>query len=190
VPQSPARPEKPRTDAIARLIPPETPKPVARRAAPPAARPAEASGFDKDSIEKVLRSKTASLPPAAPGGTVPERQGRPGTPGAPTARGLSPAERSSLIGLISEQLRRCWSLPPGASPANKPAIAFQVSEGGVVQGVPRITNNRADPGFQAVAASAVRAVQRCSRLNIPDRYRPFYRDWSRMVITFDPTDAM
>jgi colicin import membrane protein len=211
LPQKPAPPEKPRTDEVARLIPPEPPKPAAppvpaksvpaksvpakpaavrpTTAKPAEAKPAETKGFDKDSIEKVLRSRTASLPPAEPG-AVPDRQGRPGTPGAPTARGLSPAERNSLIGLISEQLRRCWSLPPGASPANKPAIAFQVSEAGIVQGLPRVTNSRPDPGFQAVAASAVRAVQRCSRLTIPDRFRPFYRDWSRMVITFDPTDAM
>jgi len=32
-------------------------------------------------------------------------------------------------------------------------------------------------------------VQRCARLPIPERYRAFHSDWSRMVITFNPEDA-
>jgi colicin import membrane protein len=156
-----------------------------------ARRDAEAAKkFNAADISKMLQSKE----PAASTGSAAPTANKTASLGAPTATGqkLNPSMRGQLMGLIKDQLNKCWQPPIGAASAGKPVIVsvrFRSNPDGTLAGEPAVTNSSSDPLFRPTADTATRAVRRCSPLRIPAQFTPFYDDWKNIIVNFDTSDT-
>lgn len=156
-----------------------------------ARRDAEAAKkFNAADISKLLQSKE----PAASTGAAAPVANKTASLGAPNATGqkLNPSMRGQLMGLIKDQLNRCWQPPIGAATSAKPVIVsvrFRSNPDGSLSGEPAVTNSSSDPLFRPTADTATRAVRRCSPLRIPAQFTPFYEDWKNIIVNFDTSDT-
>lgn len=149
-----------------------------------------ASKFSAGDIRQLLASKAPSQSTGATGREV-QKTASLGTATGASQR-LNPSQRDQLVGLISEQLHRCWQVPIAAQSADKPpipTIRVKLNQDGTLAGEPVVTNTSSDPLFRTVADSATRATRRCAPLRIPAQFMPFYADWHDLVVNFDPRDV-
>ncbi|MDB5511624.1 MAG: cell envelope integrity protein TolA [Enterovirga sp.] len=153
-----------------------------------ARRQAEAADkFSPGDIRALLASKEASQSSGATGREV-QRTASLGT-AAGTAQRLNPSQRDQLVGLLSEQLHRCWQVPIAAQSADRPpvpTVRVKLNQDGTLAGEPVVTNMSGDQLFRSVADSATRATRRCAPLKIPSQFQPFYADWRDLLVNFDP----
>jgi colicin import membrane protein len=148
-----------------------------------------ANKFDPGNIANLLKSKEPAQSSGSAGHEV-QRTASLGT-AAGTAQRLNPSQRDALMGLLRDQLHRCWQAPIGAQGADKPpvpSVRVSLKEDGSLARDPAVINSSADPLFRAVADSATRATRRCSPLRIPAQFQPYYQDWKDLVVNFDPRD--
>lgn len=81
-----------------------------------------------------------------------------------------------------ESIMRCWA-PPGAE-AGKPGqvrLEFKLKPSGELDGEPRVLNSPDGKAAEALAQSAIRAVQRCAPYSLPVAK---YESWRQIVINF------
>jgi colicin import membrane protein len=148
-----------------------------------------AAKFDPNGIKTLLASKEPAQSSGATGREV-QKTASLGT-ATGTAQRLNPSQRDSLMGLLRDQLHRCWQAPIGAQGAAKPpvpTVRVSLNQDGSLAREPTVTNSSPDPLFRAVADSATRAARRCSPLRIPAQFQPYYQDWKDLVVNFDPRD--
>lgn len=146
-----------------------------------------ADKFSPGDIRALLASKEASQSTGATGREV-QRTASLGT-ATGNAQRLNPSQRDQLIGLLSEQLHRCWQVPIAAQSADKPpvpTVRVKLNQDGSLAAEPVVMNSSGDPLFRSVADSATRATRRCAPLKIPAQFAPFYNDWRDLVVNFDP----
>ena len=104
---------------------------------------------------------------------------------------LNPSMRDQLIGLLQEQLHRCWVVPVALQSAPKPpvpSIRIRLNQDGSLAAEPAVMNRSAEPLFDVAAESATRAARRCSPLRIPAQFAPYYQDWKDLVVNFNLRD--
>ena len=146
-----------------------------------------ADKFSPGDIRQLLASKEASQSTGATGREV-QRTASLGTASG-TSQRLNPSQRDQLIGLLSEQLHRCWQVPIAAQSSDKPpvpTVRVRLNQDGSLAAEPVVMNSSGDPLFRTVADSATRATRRCAPLRIPAQFAPFYNDWRDLVVNFDP----
>lgn len=146
-----------------------------------------ADKFSPGDIRTLLASKEASQSIGATGREV-QRTASLGT-ATGNAQRLNPSQRDQLIGLLSEQLHRCWQVPIAAQTSDKPpvpTVRVKLNQDGSLAAEPVVMNSSGDPLFRTVADSATRATRRCAPLKIPAQFVPFYNDWRDLVVNFDP----
>ena len=149
-----------------------------------------ASKFSAGDIRQLLASKAPSQSTGATGREV-QKTASLGT-ATGTSQRLNPSQRDQLVGLLSEQLHRCWQVPIAAQSADKPpvpTVRVKLNQDGTLAGDPVVTNASADPLFRTVADSATRATRRCAPLRIPAQFMPFYSDWHDLLVNFDPREV-
>jgi colicin import membrane protein len=108
-----------------------------------------------------------------------------------TAQRLNPSMRDALIGLLQEQLHRCWAVPVALQSAAKPpvpSVRIKLNQDGSLAGEPSVINRSPDPLFGIAADSATRAARKCSPLRIPAQFAPYYQDWKDLVVNFNLRD--
>ena len=112
--------------------------------------------------------------------------------GAPNATGqkLSPSDREQLMGMIKEQMERCWSVTATSVPAVKPTVRLQLGPNGAIIAQPVLTNSSGDPSFNAVAESGMRAIRQCAPYRIPPKFADKYSDWKTITVRLDPSDLL
>ncbi|HEX8168500.1 MAG TPA: cell envelope integrity protein TolA [Beijerinckiaceae bacterium] len=145
--------------------------------------------FDPNGIARLLASREPAQSSGSTGREVQKTASLGTATGA--AQRLNPSQRDSLMGLLRDQLHRCWQAPIGAQGAAKPpvpTVRVSLNQDGSLAREPVVTNNSPDPLFRAVADSATRAARRCSPLRIPAQFQPYYQDWKDLVVNFDPRD--
>ncbi len=149
---------------------------------------AEASDkFSPGDIRQLLASKEPSQSSGATGRDI-QKTASLGTATGNSQR-LNPSQRDQLVGLLSEQLHRCWQVPIAAQSADKPpvpTVRVKLNQDGSLAAEPVVTNMSGDQLFRTVADSATRATRRCAPLKIPAQFVPFYNDWRDLVVNFDP----
>jgi colicin import membrane protein len=150
-----------------------------------------AAKFNATDIAKLLQSKEQ---PASSGSAAPQAN-RTASLGTATgsAQKLSPSLRAQLMGLIKEQLEKCWNVPVALQNAPRPpvpSVRMKLNTDGSLSGQPSIINNSADPLFRIAADSAVTATRRCSPLRIPAQFNAYYDDWRDVVVNFDARDVL
>jgi len=147
---------------------------------------AEAKKLEDSIRQRLLTSREAPSSTGATGAQV-SRQASLGAETA-TGRRLSPSERSQLIGLLTEQMNRCLSIPPGAIPRSKPIVALTLARDGSITSGPTLTNPMNEPGYMPYAEANMRALRNCAPFRIPERFAAMYDDWKSLRIGFDPSE--
>lgn len=148
-----------------------------------------ASKFDPNGIARLLASKEPAQSSGSTGREV-QKTASLGTATGASQR-LSPSLRDQLMGILRDQLHRCWQPPIGAQGADKPpvpSVRVSLNLDGSLAGEPAVINNSGDALFRTVADSATRATKRCAPLRIPAQFQPYYQDWKNLVVNFDPRD--
>lgn len=111
--------------------------------------------------------------------------------GAPNthAEKMSPSMMGQLDNWLIDHYRGCWSyFGLGATQDYVPAVRVRMAEDGSLIGQPALLNPPSDPNLRSLADSAVRAVNRCNPMSIPDRFKPYYDAWRSRVVRFDPKE--
>jgi colicin import membrane protein len=163
---------------------------VKEAAAKEAQRDAQiANKFDAGDIRRLLQSKEQSQSTGSTGREVNRTASLGTTTGS--AQKLNPSQRDALIGVIQEQLHRCWSVPIAVQSAAKPpvpSLKIRLNQDGSLNAEPAILNPSSDALFKMAADSAARAARRCAPLSIPAKFQPYYQDWKELVVNFNPSD--
>ncbi|MEN5082746.1 cell envelope integrity protein TolA [Bosea sp. TWI1241] len=163
-----------------------------REAEAKAKREAElAKNFNANDIEKLLQSKeqARSTGSSAP---QPNRTASLGTRTGSSQK-LSPSLRAQLIGIIEEQLHKCWSVPIALQNAPRPIVPqvrMRLDTDGSLVGQASVTNSSSDPLFRVAANSALTATRLCSPLRIPAQFAAYYDDWRDVIVNFDARDVL
>ena len=80
-----------------------------------------------------------------------------------TAQRLSPSLRDALVGLLQQQIERCYSAPPGAAQGVVlPVLDIRLNPNGSLSTEPRIMRGGSSGVDQSIAQAALRAVRRCA----------------------------
>jgi hypothetical protein len=103
---------------------------------------------------------------------------------------ISAVQRQQLENSVQAQIERCWSLDPGARRAEDLIVEITVNlaPDGRVIGLPRVVDAariQRDAYFRSAAENAVRAIQKCSPLDLPASQ---YSEWKTMNLTFNPRE--
>ncbi|HRK25584.1 MAG TPA: cell envelope integrity protein TolA, partial [Beijerinckiaceae bacterium] len=153
-----------------------------------AAEKAESDKLNAAIRNRLLASRDA---PASSGSTGPQVT-RTASAGAPNATGarLSPSDREALMGLIKEQMERCWSVSGMSNPTVKPLVRLQLTPSGAISVQPALVNNSADPAFRAIADSGMRAIRACAPYRIPSKFADKFEDWKTITVKLDPSDLL
>ncbi len=94
------------------------------------------------------------------------------------------------MGLIKEQMERCWSVTGMSNPAVKPLVRLQLSPTGHIAVQPALVNTSADPAFRAIADSGMRAIRACAPYRIPAKFADSFQDWKTVTVKLDPSDLL
>jgi colicin import membrane protein len=148
-----------------------------------------ADKFDAGDIRQLLASKA---PSQSAGAAAPEinKTASLGTASG-NAQRLNPSQRDQLMGLLRDQLHRCWQAPMASQGNDKPpvpSVRVKLNQDGSLAAEPAVMNPSSDALFRTVADSATRATRRCAPLKIPAQFAPYYQDWKDLVVNFDPRE--
>ena len=185
-------PPKPEPRPVARIEPPkpEPPKAV------PVERPRsgnevkEAKPRDDFSPDKIaaMLSHEAPQRKASTGRSLAQVASL----GSPTAHAehMSPSVAAQLDGWLIDHYRGCWSyFGLGGTQDYVPTVRIHMAQDGSLIGEPSIINPPHDPNLKSLADSALRAVNKCNPLPIPERFRPYYdQGYRQRVVRFDPKE--
>lgn len=152
-----------------------------------------AKNFNASDIERLLQSKEKAQ---SSGSSAPQvnRTASLGTERG-AAQKLSPSLRAQLIGIIQDQLLKCWNVPIALANAHGngnivPSVRMKLNTDGSLAGQPGVINSSSDPLFRVAADSALTATRRCAPLRIPAQFAAYYDDWRDVVVNFDARDVM
>lgn len=150
-----------------------------------------AKNFNPSDISKLLQSKEQAQSTGAAAPQV-NRTASLGTERGASQK-LSPSMRGQLIGIIQDQLMKCWNVPialANARGAVVPQVRMKLNADGSLVGQPGVVNSSSDPLFAVAASSALTATRRCAPLRIPAQFAAYYDDWRDVVVNFDARDVL
>lgn len=190
------KPDKPKTDDVAKLLAKEKADEAVKEAAKEAAKEkakeaakekatkvAEKSKLDAEIAKFLNQSKSAD---ATPTGTTAQ--------GLPTqhAQRMSPSLSAALDAWFTESYLGCWTPPPTTPEGERYVADVRVvfNPDGSLSAQPVLGNPPRDPAWRAHAESAVRAVLKCNPLHVPPQYAPYFEQWKSKTIHFDPQSAL
>jgi colicin import membrane protein len=144
-----------------------------------------ADKFNAGDIRKLLQSKEAAQSTGSAGREV-QRTASLGTATAAGAK-LSPSLRSQLIGLLQDQMQKCYSPPIGASTgaSTLPLLDIRLNNDGSLMSEPRVVRAGNSAGERAIADAALRAVRRCAPYRVPAAFVPYFNDWKILNVEFE-----
>ncbi len=143
-----------------------------------------ADKFNAGDIRSMLNSKAPSQSTGATGSAVQKVAALGAATG--NAQRLSPSLRDALVGLLQQQIERCYSAPPGAAQGViLPVLDIRLNQDGSLSTEPRIMRGGSSSVDQSIAQAALRAVRRCAPYRIPATYAPYYNDWKAINAEFE-----
>ncbi len=153
-------------------------------------REAEQEARNQATAEAARRALLASREAPQNSGNTGPQVSRTASLGTATATGqrLNPSDRAALAGLLSDQIRACWSVPVSGKPATLPMVRVALNNDGSLAGAPVLINSSGDPNFRALADSGMRAIRQCAPFRIPQRYAATYEDWRQLAVQLNPDD--
>jgi len=143
-----------------------------------------AAKFNSGSIRDMLASHGPSQSTGATGREVQRTAALGAATG--TSQRLNPSQRDALVGLLQQQIERCYSAPPGAAQGIVlPQLDIRLNPDGSLTTDPRILRAGGSAVDRSIAEAAVRAVRRCAPFRIPAQFAPFYNDWRVINAEFE-----
>jgi colicin import membrane protein len=100
--------------------------------------------------------------------------------GAPTAAAakMSPSLQGRIDSYTVEHYRKCWATTLSMNAMTYvPRVEFRLSPVGALEGEPRLLNPSSNPIEKARGEQALAAVRRCSPMQIPAEFTPYYDYW-------------
>ena len=100
--------------------------------------------------------------------------------GAPTATAakMSPSLQGRIDSYTVEHYRKCWATTLSMNAMTYvPRVEFRLSPVGALEGEPRLLNPSSNPIEKARGEQALAAVRRCSPMQIPAEFTPYYDYW-------------
>jgi colicin import membrane protein len=100
--------------------------------------------------------------------------------GAPTATAarMSPSLQGRIDSYTVEHYRKCWATALSMNAMTYvPRVEFRLSRVGALEGEPRLLNPSSNPVEKARGEQALAAVRRCSPMQIPAEFEPYYDYW-------------
>ncbi len=100
--------------------------------------------------------------------------------GAPTATAarMSPSLQGRIDSYTVEHYRKCWATALSMNAMTYvPRVEFRLSPVGALEGEPRLLNPSSNPIEKARGEQALAAVRRCSPMQIPAEFTPYYDYW-------------
>jgi len=87
---------------------------------------------------------------------------------------------------------RCWTPPTALPQSERYAAKVRVvhNADGSFSTPPRLVNPPSNPEWRAFADSAMRAVAKCSPLQVPARYASHFDQWKKMTLYFSPDSSL
>lgn len=187
-PEPPKKPEpKFKPDELAKLLkeskdPPSKPKAGNEAKEPPR------RDFDPNSISALLDHEAPQR--KASTGQKLTQEASLGLPDAHAAK-LSPSMMAQLDQILIDQYHGCWSyFGLGAAQSYVPEVRVHLNQDGSLEGTPVLMNPPSDPNLRSLADSAMRAVEKCNPMKIPARFAPYYEQWAKRVVRFNPQDML
>jgi len=144
-----------------------------------------AKKLDMGDLKQFLDNKQKSQSSGATGAEV-QKTASLGT-ATGTAAKLNPSQRDALMGILQEQIQRCYTAPISASgtDATPPMLDIRLNQDGSLASEPTVLRAGSSSTDQAVANAALRAVRRCAPYRVPAQYMQFYSDWKILNVQFD-----
>ncbi|MBZ6077294.1 cell envelope integrity protein TolA [Microvirga puerhi] len=145
-----------------------------------------AKKLDMGDLKQFLENKERNQSTGATGAEV-QKTASLGT-ATGTAAKLNPSQRDALMGILQEQMRRCFTPPISASAGNTvaPLLDVRLNPDGTLTQDPSVVQSGPNSTDRAIADAALRAVRRCAPYRIPAQYAPQYSDWKMLKVYFDP----
>lgn len=182
-----SEPKKDSLDQVAKLLAEmKPPKPQKARAGSKTLDAEKHSDFNLDKITALLDHEAAqrkastgrSLTQVASLGTATGHSEK-----------MSPSMMAQLDGWLIDHYRGCWSyFGLGATQDYVPSVRVRMAPDGSLIGEPALLNPPTDPNLRSLADSAIRAVNRCNPMPVPERFKPYYDAWRLRVVRFDPKE--
>ncbi|MEZ0172064.1 cell envelope integrity protein TolA [Microvirga sp. TS319] len=144
-----------------------------------------AKKLDMGDLKQFLDNKQKSQSSGATGAEV-QKTASLGT-ATGTAAKLNPSQRDALMGILQEQIQRCYTAPISASGSDgtPPMLDIRLNQDGSLASEPTVLRAGSSSTDQAVASAALRAVRRCAPYRVPAQYMQFYSDWKVLNVQFD-----
>ncbi|WP_134496014.1 cell envelope integrity protein TolA [Microvirga pakistanensis] len=144
-----------------------------------------AKKLDMGDLKQFLDNKQRSQSSGATGAEV-QKTASLGT-ATGTAAKLNPSQRDALMGILQEQIQRCYTAPISASGSDgtPPLLDIRLNQDGSLASEPTVLRAGSSSTDQAVAGAALRAVRRCAPYRVPSQYMQFYSDWKILNVQFD-----
>ena len=182
-------PKKDTLDDVAKLLDKmKPPKPVTKPRSGSEVK--EARSHDDFSLDKISSLLDHDVPQRkVPTGRALAKVASLGLPTA-HAEKLSQSMAAQIDGWLIDHYRGCWSyFGLGSTQDYVPQVRINMAQDGSLIGQPALLNPPSDPNLKSLADSAIRAVNRCNPLGIPERFRPYYdQGYKQRVIRFDPKE--
>lgn len=143
-----------------------------------------AQQFNAGDIRETLASRAPSQSTGSTGRDVQRTAALGAATG--TSQRLSPSMRDALVGILQQQIERCYSAPPGAAQGViLPMLDIKLNADGSLTTDPRLMRSGQNAVDQSIAQAALRAVRRCAPYKIPAQYAPYYNDWKAINAEFE-----
>jgi colicin import membrane protein len=144
-----------------------------------------AKKLDMGDIKQFLDNKERNQSTGATGAEV-QKTASLGT-ATGTAAKLNPSQRDALMGLLRDQIQRCYTAPISASGGDvtAPVLDIRLNQDGSLSSEPTVMRAGATTTDRAMADAALRAVRRCAPYRVPAQFAPFYTDWKTLNVQFD-----
>jgi hypothetical protein len=158
-----------------------------------AARPAVARPVPLPPMRSVVVDAAPHAPPAVSAAPKPDAIASLLAKGAPSSAAPAlPAPRdATLDAWFVKSYLRCWTPPTTLPPGEKYAAQVRVihNSDGSISSPPVLVNPPSDPDWRPFADSALRAVTKCSPLQVPAQYAARFDQWKKLSLHFSPDRA-
>jgi colicin import membrane protein len=144
-----------------------------------------AKKLDMGDLKQFLQNKEKNQSSGATGAEV-QKTASLGTATGSAAK-LNPSQRDALMGLLRDQIQRCYQAPISASngDATAPMLDIRLNQDGSLASDPTLMRAGSNSTDRAVADAALRAVRRCAPYRVPAQFAPYYTDWKTLNVQFD-----
>jgi hypothetical protein len=159
------------------------------------ARPAVARPVPFPTVRSVAVDAAPREPPAASASTRPDAiasllaRGATSSP-VPAPSLLAPRDATLDAWFVKAYLR-CWAPPINLPAGEKYSAQVRVihNSDGSILSPPVLVNPPSDPEWRPFADSALRAVTKCSPLQVPPQYAARFDQWKKLSLHFSPDAA-